>query len=103
MQIIRCLSEMISEELGDAKNYIVKAQEWRDSQPSTADLFYRLSEEEMEHASKLHEEVSRVIAEYRRSEGDPPPEMQAVYNYLHKKQIDKAGKIKAMQAMYNER
>ena len=103
MQIIKCLSELISEELGDARQYIEQAQEWQTSQPTAADLFYRLSLEEMEHASKLHAEVARLIAEYRASEGEPPTEMLAVYNYLHQKQIDKAAKIKTMQSMYKDR
>ena len=48
----------------------------------------------------LHGEVARIIQEYKDKNGDPPKEMMAVYEYLHKKQIDHAAEVKAMQAMY---
>ena len=50
----------------------------------------------------LHGEVTKIIEQYRKTNGEPPASMLAVYDYLHKKQIEKAAEIKTMQAMYKE-
>ena len=52
--------------------------------------------------SKLHAEVTEIIRKYRESNGEPPADMLAVYEYLHKEQIDKALEVKTLQAMYKE-
>lgn len=74
----------------------------KDTERSLADVFYTLSTEEMRHMSMLHSEVVKIIEKYRREHGEPPAEMLAVYDYLHKKHIEKSTEDKTMQAMYNE-
>lgn len=102
MKIIKCLSEYIEDELHDADKYITKAMMVKSENPELAELFYQLSLEEMTHMTRLHNEVEKLIAAYRRTEGDPPVEMQAVYDYLHQKNIEKAKLVKAAQASYRE-
>ena len=48
----------------------------------------------------LHGEVVRQIEQYRKAKGEPPASMQAIYDYLHEKQIDKAKDVKRCQSMY---
>ena len=102
MKIIKKLSNMISEELKDAEKYAKCALNHKDTERTLADVFYTLSTEEMRHVNMLHTEVVKIIDKYRREHGDPPESMQAVYDYLHEQQLEKAAEIKAKQAMYKE-
>ena len=100
MKIIKCLSEKIEEELEDASAYIDLAMRWKQEQPEAADLFHELSKEEMGHVDKLHTMVAKLITDYRNKMGDPPREMQTLYDYLHEKHISKATQIRVKQGMY---
>ena len=100
MKIIKCLSELIEEELRDSDKYIDLAMRWKTDEPETADLFAELSAEEMGHVDKLHEEVKELIEEYRKEHGEPPKEMLVLYEYLHEKHIADAMQIKIKQSMY---
>ena len=100
MKIIKCLSELIEDELDDACKYIDLALKWKADYPDTADLFCELSLAEMEHMQKLHDEVAELIEEYRKEHGEPPKEMMVLYEYLHEQHIGKATRIKVKQGMY---
>ena len=39
---------------------------------------------------------------YKAKSGDPPKEMQLVYDILHNRHIENAGTVKAMQMLYKE-
>lgn len=54
----------------------------------------------MAHITRLHDEVVRIIETYRAEKGEPPADMLAIYNYLHKKHIEKVAEIKRYQEMY---
>ena len=100
MKIISWLSEKIEDEICDAKDYCVKAMEVKMEIPKLAETLIKISEEEMKHMTLLHNEVVDIITTYRKEHGEPPADMLAVYEYLHKKQIDKSAEVKAMQTMY---
>lgn len=102
MKIIQTLSDRIAEEIADANFYVTMALEQKDERPDLAKTLYSISLEEMEHMNRLHNSVSGIIEEYRRTNGEPPADMLAVYDYLHKKQIEKAAEVKTLQAMYKE-
>ena len=96
MKIVMKLVSLIDDELSGAKEYIKLALHNREEHPGLADTFADLADAEMGHVSKLHEEVTKLIEEVRQRDGEPPAGMLAVYDYEHKKQIDKAAKIKQL-------
>lgn len=102
MKIIKILSDKIKEEICDAKSYASMALEYKDEWPELSRTLYNISTQEMEHMNLLHNEVTAIIKKYRETKGDPPVEMMAVYDYLHKEQIEKAAEVKTLQNMYKE-
>ena len=102
MKIIEKIEDQINEEMHDSGRYIKCALEYKEDNKELADLYYWLSQEEMTHADKLHRMVVSIIEAYRKKEGEPPADMLAVYNYIHKKEIEEAAGVKQMWAMYKE-
>ena len=99
---IQELADNIKDELKDADKYIGLALKYKDSDKTTADMYYQKSLEEMEHANTLHKRITELIAEYRKANGEPPPEMIWRYDYLHKIHIENATEIKVKQMIYKE-
>ena len=93
---------MITEEIRDADKYAQLALHHKGANVPLADTFFKLSQEEMDHMNMLHDQAVRLIDAYRKDHGDPPKEMQAVYDYLHEKQMDAAAQVKAKQMLYRE-
>ena len=99
MEIIKQLVSKIDDELEDAEKYIKCAYKVKETYPTLADLYYKLSLEEMKHMTMLHEEVVRIINDYKKT-NTVPVGMQTLYDYVHEREIKWAAKIKAKQDAY---
>jgi ferritin len=102
MKDIKLLVEHIEEELEDACTYAELALEYKHKDQDMAQMFYKLSTEEMNHKDMLHNQVTKLIAEHRRTTGEPPKEMMAVYDFMHKRFMDKAEKILNLQNLFRK-
>ena len=102
MRLIEKLNDKIADEIQDAKCYATMALAYKDEWPQMAAKLYQISTEEMQHMNILHGEVVRIIEDYRKKNGEPPKEMLAVYEYLHKKHIEAAAEVKTLHALYKE-
>lgn len=100
MKVIKKIEELMEEEIHDQKKYAKMAIEVKAEHPMLAQLFYNISVQEEGHASALHNEVVKIIEQYRKEHGAPPAAMQAVYDYLHERHMEKAAEAKHYQEIY---
>lgn len=100
MKLIRDLEEMIEEEICDVKKYAKMAAEMKSEHPALAQTLYNISVQEDAHHAALHNEVTKIIEEHKRTKGDPPAAMMAVYEYIHKKHIDAMADARRYQDLY---
>lgn len=100
MKLIQMLCEMVDDEIADAHKYAKCALEYKDTHPNLSKVFFDLSGAEMQHMTMLHTEAAKLIEKYRQEKGEPPEGMKALYDYLHRKQIDAAAEVKTLQGMY---
>jgi citrate synthase len=100
MKLIKELEELIEDEVHDVKKYAKMAVELKADHPQLAQVLYTISAQEEGHQQMLHNEVVKIIGDYRREHGEPPAAMMAVYEYVHKKHIDKLADAKRYQEMY---
>ena len=100
MLIIQKLSEMIEEEIQDADKYANCALKWKDSDKVLGDMFYNLANQELQHMQMIHDQVVRLINDYKAKNGAPPAGMLYVYDYIHQQQINKVKEVKILLSMY---
>lgn len=102
MIVIKELIEKMDDELEGASSYIDMAHKYKESDKVLADIFYTKSLEEFKHHDDLHAQIVRIIQAYRLKNGEPPKEMQAIYDWEHKKAIEKAKDVKIRQELYKK-
>ena len=100
MTLIKKIADMIEEELEGAEHYAKCAVKYKDENPTLAKTFYDISTDEMRHVGLLHGEVVAIIEEHRRTHGEPPASMLAIWDYLHEKHIDKSNEVRMLQSQY---
>lgn len=102
MEDIKCLMRHLKDEVKDAKCYIKDALAVKATNPETADLYYRLSGEELTHMNALHKDVVRLMEDYRREKGDVPESMMVLYQYLHGEAMEEVERVSVLREMYKK-
>ena len=97
MKIIEKLTDYIEEELEGSEGYVSEALFYKEENPALAKTFYEISLEEMRHVDLLHSRVVELIEKHKREHGEPPAAMLAVYEHIHKKNVEWAAEIKNLQ------
>lgn len=100
MKLIKELEELIEDEIRDVKKYAKMAVELKDENPSLAQVLYTISTQEEAHQASIHTEVVKSINEYKRTKGEPPAAMLAVYDFMHKRHIENMAEARRYQDMY---
>ena len=100
MKLIQDLEELIEDEIHDVKKYAKMAAEVKNENPSLAQVLYNISTQEDAHQAAIHGEVAKIVENHRKMHGEPPATMQAVYDYLHKKSIERLAEARRYQEMY---
>lgn len=100
MKLIRDLEELIEEEIHDIKKYAKMAAEVKQDHPALAQVLYTISTQEDGHQAAIHGEVVKIIEQYRKTNGEPPAAMIAVYDFMHKRSIDKLADARRYQEVY---
>ena len=100
MKIIQELSDKMLEELNDSCHYVKDALRYKGEKPALAQTFYNLAVDEMRHFDLLHDETVKIINEYKAAGEVVPEKMQAVYDYLHDKYIEKSHNIRLYMDQY---
>lgn len=100
MKIIKEIMEQMADEIEGAGEYIDYALKYKDTDKVLAEMYYNMSMQELKHHDELHNQVVRMITDYRKEHGEPPAPMQAVYDWEHEKAIAKAKEVRTAQAMY---
>ena len=100
MKIIETLIDRMNEELEGLEDYADEALKLKAEYPSLANTLFVIAGDERKHYNMLHAEVAKLIAEYRDKHGEPPAAMSAVYDYIHKKNIDHMARIEKKLDMF---
>ena len=100
MKLIKELEELIEEEIHDVKKYAKMAAALKDEYPSLAQTLYTISTQEDIHQASIHAEIVKIIQDYRKQNGEPPANMMAVYEYLHKRSVEKLEEARRYQDIY---
>ena len=102
MKIIKELEELIEDEIEDVKKYAEMAVALKREHPELAQVLYTISTQEESHQAALHTEAVKIIEAYRRTNGEPPAAMKAVYDFMHKRHIENLIEAQRYQDMYKE-
>ena len=100
MKLIKYLEDAIEEEIEGVKGYAKKGVELKDEHPALAQVLYNISVQEDAHQAALHKEVVKIIEDHRRTHGEPPAAMMAVYEYVHQRHIDALADARRYQDVY---
>lgn len=96
MLVIKDLVEEIYEEIDGARKYAENALRLKDKDKSLSEMYIGMAKEELGHMNRLHDQVVRIISEYRVSSGEVPKGMEEIYEWQHQKIIKCSAEVKVL-------
>jgi hypothetical protein len=102
MVIIRNISHDIQEKVKEADRDIRKAIELKHEYSDLANNYYEFSVERMKEALELHEEVVKIIDDYKSSGKTTPTVMQEMWDFQHRVILEDTENVKVLQEYYKK-
>ena len=102
MKVIKDVCKDIECALDKAEHYVKQAIILKSDHPSLAQRYLVDSSTMMDIMNGLHSEVVTMINDYRKTKGEPPAPMMAIYDYMHERFIEKAAAIKNLQDLFKQ-
>lgn len=101
MKIIHEMSEQIKDELKGAKEYATLAAKYKAENPTLAQTYFKMAQDELNHATLIHGEAVKAI-EKQRAIAEPPAVMKELWDIEHKYYMNHAATTKAMLDLYSK-
>lgn len=99
MKIIKTMVEQIKDELNSAKEYAMLASEMKSENPTAAQMYAKMAQDELNHATLIHAEAVKAI-DKQRAVSEPPAGMKELWSIEHKYYMEHAATTKAMLDLY---
>jgi len=99
MKIIKTMVDQIKHELEGAKEYAIMATELKTDNPAAAQTYFKMAQDELNHATLIHAEAVKAIDRHRAVK-EPPAIMKELWSIEHKYYMEHAAATKAMLDLY---
>lgn len=93
MKEIKCLIEIIEEELDGADHYAELYHKYSASDRQLSETFKKVAQQELDHVHMFHDQAARLIREYPK---DPPEAMKAIWEWEHDKMIEQEKEVRIL-------
>lgn len=100
MLVIKHLSKQIKNLICQAEEYARCALDYKETDKMLADAYFAKASARIKDIDDFHEQVTRIITNYRKEKGDPPAAMQALYDYIHEEEIENVREVRVLMEMY---
>ena len=97
---IKKLSKAIKKQICAAEECARMALDYKEGDKALADTYYTAANQHLQIMNSFHDQVVRLITDYRKEKGEPPAMMQAWYDYVHEEQIESTREVKVLLEMY---
>lgn len=87
-------------DISNARKNIQKAMQLKLDNPELAQEYYKRSVANLDNMNALHDDVVNIINDYKKTKGEPPANMLAIWSYEHDSLIEDVTEIKQLQDYY---
>lgn len=102
MKVIKSAVEIMDNQLEVAEHCAQEAIYYKEEFPKISAVYHKISQYAIDQCAALHAEVADIIAEYRKTHGDPPKKMQMIYDRQHENYIERMRTAKNLIADFSE-